>query len=347
MAEKPVAARTISLDEKKTWKQRLLKWEVLLFILLIGINVLNSLLSKNYLNLQNLSNTLKIFLDKGIVAFPVMMVMLLGEIDISVGSQLALIGTIMGWAGSRGASLVVVMLLGLCVGAALGFINGYLISRFPQLSSTIITLGTEIFYRGLAWMILENRAYMDWPDGMQFLSWGDLGGIPLILIVFVVEFFIFAYIIHRTKFGRSLYAMGRNRNTSYYSGIRTKRNLITVYTVVGIFAAIASMFLVSKLGSARANMAKNYEMDIIAMVILGGVSVSGGVGNIVGVLMSIFVIGLLRYGLGLVNVSSEYIMIIIGALLIIPVALPNLKTFANESPLINAIRRKRKQHPAQ
>ena len=107
--------------------------------------------------------------------------------------------------------------------------------------------------------------------------------------------------------------------------------------------AVSSLFLVSKLGSARANMAKNYEMDIIAMVILGGVSVSGGQGNVIGVLISIFVIGLLRYGLGLINVSSEYIMIIIGALLIIPVALPNLKYFPEESVIIKAIRKKKKK----
>ena len=335
-------ARKNGLGNGKNIKQYLMSWEVMIFILFIGINIMNASLSNNYLSAVNISNTLKIFLDRGIIAFPVMMVLLLGEIDISTGAQLALISTVAGFVASKGAGIVVVILVALVCGAVCGFLNGFLISRFPQLSSTIITLSTEILFRGLAWMILENRAYADWPAQMQFFSWGSVGGIPLILIVFIIEFLVFVYLIHRTQFGRSLYAMGLNRNTSYYSGIKTKRNIRIVYTMVGLMCGLSSLFLVSKLGSARANMAKNYEMDIIAMVILGGVSVSGGVGNVVGVLISVFVIGLLRYGLGLINVSSEYIMIIIGALLIIPVALPNLKLFAEESYILKHFRKKAK-----
>lgn len=117
--------------------------------------------------------------------------------------------------------------------------------------------------------------------------------------------------------------------------------------VTGIFSALASVFLCSKLGSSRANMAMNYEMDVIAMVILGGVSVSGGVGNVVGVAFSVFVIGLLRYGLGLINVSSEIIMIIIGTLLIVPIAIPNLKRFRAESDFLTMLRRKQQREHAQ
>jgi len=340
MAEN-TTTREIGLERKKTLKEKLLSWEVLIFILFILVNVLNASLSENYLNMTSIMNTLKIFLDKGIITFGVMMVLLIGEIDISTAAQLALISTIMGVVANTGAGMLTVVATGLFVGALCGFINGFLIARFPQLSSTIITLSTEILYRGIAWMILENEAYMVWPEQMQALSWGGIGGVPYILIAFLIEFVIFFYIIHKTKFGRSLYGMGRNRMTAYYSGIKTKQNIIIIYTVVGILCGVASLFLVSKLGSARANMAKNYEMDVIAMVILGGVSVSGGQGNVIGVLISVFVIGLLRYGLGLINVSSEYIMIIIGALLIIPVALPNLKFFKQESVIYKAIQKRK------
>lgn len=343
MENKQVSSRTISIERKQSFSKRLLSWESLIILLFVGINIMNINLTKNYLNMTNLSNTCKMFLDKGIVAFPMMMVLLLGEIDISVASIITLSGVVMGFVAQHGASMPVVILVGILVGSACGFFNGFLITKFTELSSTIITLGTEIFYRGLAWMILENNAYTTWPDSMKEFSWGGIGKIPYILILFIVECLVFAYIIHFTKFGRSLYAMGRNSNASYYSGIRTDRIKIIVFTLTGAFSAVASVFLCSKLGSSRANMAMNYEMDIIAMVILGGVSVSGGVGNVIGVFFSVFVVGLLRYGLGLVNVSSEIIMIIIGALLIVPVAIPNLKLFVQESPLLSSLVKNKKQ----
>lgn len=334
--------RVIAVERERSLKKLLFRWEFTIIFLFVVINILNAMMSKNYLNLTNLSNTLKMFLDKGIIAFPMMMVLLLGEIDISVASQIALTGTVMGWCASKGANIFVVLIVGIALGALLGWFNGFLITKFTELSSTIITLATEILYRGLAWMILENNAYTVWPEAMQQFSWGSIGGVPIILFVFLAEILLFAYVVHFTKFGRSLYAMGRNEKASLYSGLRTARIKRIVYMVTGIFSALASVFLCSKLGSSRANMAANYEMDVIAMVILGGVSVSGGVGNVVGVAFSVFVIGLLRYGLGLINVSSEIIMIIIGVLLIVPIAIPNLKRFSMESDFLTAM--KRKQH---
>lgn len=336
-------SRVIAVNKERSLKKLLFRWEFTIIFLFIIINIMNAVMSKNYLNITNLSNTLKMFLDKGIIAFPMMMVLLLGEIDISVASQIALTGTVMGWCASKGANIVVVVIVGLALGALLGWFNGFLITKFTELSSTIITLATEILYRGLAWMILENNAYTAWPESMQQFSWGSIGGIPIILFVFIGEIFIFAYVVHFTKFGRSLYAMGRNERASLYSGLRTARIKRIVYMVTGIFSALASIFLCSKLGSSRANMAANYEMDVIAMVILGGVSVSGGVGNVIGVAFSVFVIGLLRYGLGLINVSSEIIMIIIGVLLIVPIAIPNLKQFSRESEFLTALKRRRQR----
>ena len=343
--ENQADSRVIAVDRERSLKKLLFRWEFTIIFLFVLINIINAMMSKNYLNLTNLSNTLKMFLDKGIIACPMMMVLLLGEIDISVASQIALTGTVMGWCASKGANIFVVVTVGIALGALLGGFNGFLITKFTELSSTIITLATEILYRGLAWMILENNAYTAWPEAMHQFSWGSIGGIPIILFVFITEILLFAYVVHFTKFGRSLYAMGRNEKASLYSGLRTARIKRIVYMVTGIFSALASVFLCSKLGSSRANMAMNYEMDVIAMVILGGVSVSGGVGNVVGVAFSVFVIGLLRYGLGLINVSSEIIMIIIGTLLIVPIAIPNLKRFRAESDFLTML--KRKQHRGQ
>ena len=146
-----------------------------------------------------------------------------------------------------------------------------------------------------------------------------------------METLIFAFVIHRTKFGRSLYAIGSNAKASRFSGIKTNQIKVLVFTLSGLCAGFAGLFLISKLGSARASIAKGYEMEVIAMAILGGVSTAGGKGKVLGAVLGVFSIGFLRYGLGIVNVSSQILMIIIGALLVVAVAIPNLKEVISES----------------
>lgn len=338
--------RSISLDDGRSFKKAFLRWEWMLVLLLIAVNVMNIAISPNYLNTKNLASTMKIFLDNGIVAITMTMVLLLGEIDISVGSMMALSGTIMGLVGNAGGNFLEVALAGLLTGTLCGFFNGFLITRFTELSSTIITLANQIFFRGIALVILENRAYAEFPAGVKFMSWGSVFNVPFILVFFLLEVIGITYLVHFTTFGRSLFAMGRNIKASYYSGVKTDQIKIAVFTMNGMAASISSLFLISKLASARANMAKNYDMDIIAMVILGGVSVSGGKGSVIGTAIAVFIIGLLRYGLGLINVSSETLMIIVGCLLIVLVAIPNLKTLGNEFPHLAKLFARKKQRKA-
>lgn len=263
-----------------------------------------------------------------------------------LGSMMALSGTIMGLVGNAGGNFLEVALAGLLTGTLCGFFNGFLITRFTELSSTIITLANQIFFRGIALVILENRAYAEFPAGVKFMSWGSVFNVPFILVFFLLEVIGITYLVHFTTFGRSLFAMGRNIKASYYSGVKTDQIKIAVFTMNGMAASISSLFLISKLASARANMAKNYDMDIIAMVILGGVSVSGGKGSVIGTAIAVFIIGLLRYGLGLINVSSETLMIIVGCLLIVLVAIPNLKTLGNEFPHLAKLFARKKQRKA-
>ena len=165
--------RSISLDDGRSFKKAFLRWEWMLVLLLIAVNVMNIAISPNYLNTKNLASTMKIFLDKGIVAITMTMVLLLGEIDISVGSMMALSGTIMGLVGNAGGNFLEVALAGLLTGTLCGLFNGFLITRFTELSSTIITLANQIFFRGIALVILENRAYAEFPAGVKFMSWGS------------------------------------------------------------------------------------------------------------------------------------------------------------------------------
>ena len=326
--------RVIGLKPEKTWKTIFFRWEWGILIILIILNLVNSGISANYLNYNNLASTLKMFLDKGIIAIPMMMVLLLGEIDISVASIMTLSGVLMGFAGSNDMPFLIIILIGLGSGLCCGLINGFLVAKIPELSSTIITLANMIFFRGIAYMIIENRAYMKFPPVMHFFAWGNVINIPFILIVFLLEVLIFTFVIHRTRFGRSLYAIGSNTTASYFSGVKTDNVKIIAYGLNGLFSGFSAMFLVSKLGSARASMAVGFEMEIIAMVILGGVAVTGGIGTVPGVFLAVFTIGLLRFGLGLINISAETIMIIIGLLLIVSVGLPNILLFIKNLPFV-------------
>jgi rhamnose transport system permease protein len=211
------------------------------------------------------------------------------------------------------------------VGTICGLINGLLIVKFKELSAVIVTLSTMIIYRGIAYIILEDQASGKFPQWYKFLGWGHVGGIPFILIVFAIFAVIFGLLLHKTTFGRRVYAMGNNITASRFSGVQVDKIKVIVFTLTGLMAAVTALFLTSRMGSTRPNVATGYELDVIAMVVLGGVSTAGGKGRIIGTILSIFIIGFLRYGLGLVNVPSQMLLIIIGLLLIFAVMIPNLK----------------------
>jgi len=336
----PAGERRISGERPFSLKRFFLQWEWLLVLLLILINVVNSLLSPYYLDAQNILSAVQIFLDKAVVVFPMMLVILLGDIDISVGSIIALCGVSMGMLYQSGTPMEVAIVAGLMVGALCGFINGLLIVKFKELSAVIVTIATMIIYRGVASLLLEDRAVGNFPVWFQFFGWGKLRGIPFILIAVAAEALIFGWIVHRTKFGRRVYAMGNNATASRFSGVRTDSIRLVVFTLNGLFSGLAAVFLLSKMGSARPSIALNYELDIITMAVLGGVSTAGGRGNVLGVTLAVFIIGLLRYGLGITNVPSQTLLIIVGALLVITVSVPNLKNSFRESVIARILKRK-------
>lgn len=321
-----ISSRTILNERPFSARRFFLQWEWMLVVLFLMVNVMCASLSPNYLVFDNIMSAVQMFSDKAILVFPMMLVILLGDIDISIASTMALSAVIMGVSYQAGLPMGIAIVLALGTGVLCGLINGLLLVRFKELSAMIVTLSGMIIYRGIASIILEDSAAGGFPDWFQYLGWGYVGKVPFILIVFLLEAVVFGYIIHFTRFGRTVYAMGNNEVTARYSGIRTDRNRLIIFVVMGLFSAIAALFLASKMGSVRPSMAKSYEMDVIAMVVLGGVSNSGGKGRVAGVVISTFIVGLLRYGLGIINVPSQTIMIIVGALLIVAVIIPNLKT---------------------
>lgn len=317
--------RLITNTRTFSWKSFLFQWEWMLVLLFLIVNVINTNLSEYYWDFFNLRDATMTFLDKAFIVLPMALILILGDIDISVASTVALSSVVMADLYNSGLPMWLAMLIGLAVGTLCGFINGLLIVKFKELSSVIVTLATMIIYRGIAYMILEDQASGQFPDWYKFLGWGYVGGIPFILIVFVLFAIGFGLLLHRTTFGRRVYAMGNNITASRFSGVQVDKIKIIVFTLTGLIAAVTALFLTSRMGSTRPNVANGYELEVIAMAVLGGVSTSGGKGRIIGTIISIFLIGLLRYGLGLVNVPAQIQLIIIGLLLIGAVMIPNVK----------------------
>lgn len=319
-------SRTI-LDQKKfSWKNFFFQWEWMLLIILIIVMIINSNLSPYFFSYSSLRDGTMIFLDKAFIVFPMAMIMIMRDIDISVGSTVALTSVVMATVyNSLGFSMEIAILVCLLVGALCGLLNGILITRFKELSAVIVTLGTMILYRGIAYIILEDQSSGNFPDWFGFFGWGYVYGIPFILILFVIATICFALLLHKTTFGRKIFAIGNNPIAARYSGINVDRIKLIVYTLAGIMAAITAIFLASRMGSTRPNVATMYELDVIAMAALGGVSTAGGKGRIIGTILAIFIIGYLQYGLGLINIPAQSLLIIIGALLIFAVAVPRIR----------------------
>jgi rhamnose transport system permease protein len=329
-----MSERTLSIKKTWRWNRFLFQWEWLLCLIFILIHIINSFLSPYYLNADTFLSAPMNFLDKAFIVLPMMLVIILGNIDISVGSIVAFSSVMLAVIFNAGVPLPLALAAALLIGTLCGGINGLLQVKFKELPAMIITLSTMTIYRGVAYVILEDRAAGGFPSWFSFFAWGYVGPFPFILVAFVIAAVIFGILLHKTVFGRRIYGMGSNLLACKYSGVKTDRILITVSLLTGCMSAVTAIFLTSRMGSTRPNVALGYELDVIAMVVLGGVSTSGGTGRIAGPLLAIFIIGFLNYGLGLVNMSAQVILIVLGLLLVLSVLIMNLrfnkrgKTFA-------------------
>lgn len=317
--------RTLKNKQEFSWKNFFFQWEWMLILVFLLVIAINTSLSPYFLNAAGLRDATMIFLDKAFIVFPMVMIMILRDIDISVGSTVALSSVIMATLYNTlnvpmGAAIVICLL----VGALCGLVNGLLIVKFKELSAVIVTLGTMILYRGIAYVILEDQASGNFPDWFSFFGWGSVAGIPFILIAFTILAIVFTLLLHKTTFGRQVYAMGNNDTASRFSGVQVDKVKIIVFTLAGLMAAITAVFLASRMGSTRPNVAPMYELDVIAMVALGGISTAGGKGRMVGAIIAVFIIGYLQYGLGLINIPSQMMLVIVGLLLLASVAIPKV-----------------------
>jgi len=313
-----------SLSERKL--NITFKWEWLLVVLIVGISIVNGRLSSHFWRYTGIMDALSVFLEKGFMVLPMALVLIIGDIDISVASIVALSSVLMSMSYKAGLSMTIAILVALATGASCGYFNGLLISRIPGLSAIIVTLAGSSLYRGIAYILLGDQAIGGFPSWYSYLAWGYVGGthIPFIIVMFVICAIIYGLLLHRTAWGRKVYAMGINPVAARFSGVPVAKIKQIIFTLNGLMAGVAAVFLTSKLGSSRPNIATGYELEVIAIAVLGGVSPSGGKGGIVGVCLALILMRLLRYGMGLVNVPGQVMMVIIGIVLIGVVMLPNI-----------------------
>ncbi len=318
------SGRTINAIPKDVWKQRIFSWEGILLVIFLVVITLCRYLSPNY-TFTNVLREMPKYLCEIFLFFPMAYILLLGEIDISVGSIVCLSATMGCLAANQGVPFVVVILVVLITGGICGTINGLILTKFPELPSMIITLGTQIIFRGIAEIVLGSGGSISLKNSEGFRAIaGKIGPFPYIFFLAVIAAIVFTLVAVKMRYGRSLYAIGSNRKTAFYSGIRNNRVILTAYILMGVFSGIAALFLTSATYAANTTTGKGFEMDAIAMAVFGGIATTGGKGKMIGGIISAFIIVCLRIGLGQINMNSQLILVIIGILLICAVLLPNL-----------------------
>ncbi|WP_193139123.1 ABC transporter permease [Meridianimarinicoccus sp. MJW13] len=303
---------------------RLKSWESLLLLVAIAIFIANSFASPYFLNAWSLSDATFNFTEKAMIAFAMALLIISGEIDLSVASIIALASTAMGAALQLGAGTPVLILVGLGTGLLCGAFNGVLVTRLG-LPSIVVTIGTMSLFRGISYIVLGDQAFRGYPADFAFFGQGYVFWVVSFeFVLFVLLAIIYSVVLHRTNFGRTVYAIGNNPTGALFSGIRVARVKFILFLLTGLMAGVASICLTSRLGSTRPSIATGLELEVVTMVVLGGVNILGGSGTIPGVFIAAFVMGLVTFGLGLLNVPGIVMSIVIGALLIGVIALPRL-----------------------
>jgi len=274
--------------------------------------------SQYFLRSSNISIALAGMTPAAIVALPMTLIIVTGEIDISVGSMVGLCATFMAVCLEHGLPVQAAMLLGITVGTLAGLLNGIIVV-YGGLPSLVVTIGTLALYRGIAQIILRERGVSGFPEWYQNIGFGTIGGtpIPWSSIIFFLFFIGFAIFLHATHWGRALYAIGNNREATRFSGINVKRAILGVFIASGVMSSLAAIVLTAYLASARSDTAIGLELPVITAVVLGGVNIFGGSGTMAGVLIALLVLAFVQNVLGLAGVTPEGQQIVTGAVLIV------------------------------
>ena len=314
-------------------------WERMLLALIALVYLAFGLGIEGFLSPYALADSTYNFSEKALIALAMALLVVAGEIDLSIAATMALCSLAMGFAMQAGAGLPLMLLAALVTGLLCGALNGWLVTRW-KLPSIVVTIGTLSLYRGLAQVVLGDQAITGYPETLS--TWGngsvgDLIGLPWLIVpiefaVLLVAGLAVGLLLHRTVHGRRLYAIGSNPIASRFSGIAVDRYRMGLFLFAGVMAALAAVLLTGRIGSTRPNLAMGWELDAVTIVILGGVAIEGGRGSILGTVLAAVLLGSFTFALGMLNVSGIVMSMVIGVLLIVSMVLPRFRQSRRFTP---------------
>jgi rhamnose transport system permease protein len=313
-------------------RSRLARWETLTVFLLLVAVLYGTVSTSDFLTGGNFNSLTSDVVEIAIIALPLTFVIIAGEIDLSVASVLGLASALLGALWDAGWAMELIIPVVLVAGAAAGAVNGWLVTSLG-LPSLAVTIGTLALYRGLAYVILGDKAVADFPEQFTNLGFGTFAGtqIPNPLVLFAVLAVAFGFALHRMSIGRAVFAVGANEEAARFSGLRVKRIKFWLFVVSGLIAALAGIVYTFRFASARADNGTGLELSVVACVLLGGVSIFGGRGSMLGVVVAVFLLGTIRNALTLNDVSADVLTIVTGSLLLFSVLGPSIAARVREA----------------
>jgi rhamnose transport system permease protein len=305
--------------------QRLRGWEGVLLVSFLAILAVNAATLPQFLTVANQINLVQLSVEKIIVVLVMTFIIINAEIDLSVGSMMGLSACAFGWMFQHGIDPGLAIALCLLAGLAGGAVNGWFVA-WMGLPSLVVTLATLIGFRGVARILVEDRGITGFPDWFTDLGQrGLIGPVPFALVAFVVMFVAAWVVLEHSGFGRKTYVIGSNRNVADYSGLDSRRHKMTLFIASGMVSAFAGLLYAARVGAVRGDVANGFELDIITIVLLGGASIFGGSGTLLGTGLAILIVLNLRNGMALHNVTGHIQTGVIGILLIVSVLVPRIR----------------------
>jgi rhamnose transport system permease protein len=322
-AATPIDAPSV---ERRSPAAKLVRWEGLILGLILVTMLIGTGISENFLSADSFTTASLDLSEIALMALPLALVVVAAEIDLSVASVLALSSAVMGQMWNAGYPVELIIPACTLVGALCGALNGVLVTRFG-LPSLAVTIGTLSLFRGLAFVVIGDQSVTDFPALWTDRAFGNFAGtaIPNTIVLFGVLAVGFGVLLHATGFGRKVYAIGANEEAARFSGVRVKRIKMSLFVMSGAVAGLAGVVLTLRNSTAAANVGQGFELTAVTAVVLGGISIFGGRGTILGVVLALVLLGGIQKALTLSDsISSYWIQIVTGTLLVASVLVPNL-----------------------